>query len=55
MKVYDGKNHVTIGFSQKMKNSQKLITLILSKVKKEIYDEVIEQLTDKRKVKNSAK
>ena len=55
MKVYDGKNHVTIGFSQKMKNSQKLITLILSKVKREIYDEVIDQLTDKRNLKNSAK
>ncbi|MEJ2195210.1 MAG: hypothetical protein P8X73_10200 [Ignavibacteriaceae bacterium] len=55
MKVYDGKNNVTIGFSQKMKDSQKLITLILSKVKREIYDEVIEQLTDKRNIKNSAK
>ena len=55
MKVFDGKNNVTIGFPQKMKNSQKLITLILSKVKKEIYDEVIEQLTDKRNSKSSAK
>ena len=55
MKVFDGKNNVTIGFSQKMKNSQKLITLILSKVKREIYDEVIEKLTDKRNIKNSAK
>jgi|AP12_2_1047962.scaffolds.fasta_scaffold30431_1 hypothetical protein len=55
MKVYDGKNHVTIGFSQKMKNSQKLITLILSKVKREVYDEVIEKLTDKRNIKKSVK
>jgi hypothetical protein len=48
MKVFDGKNNVTIGFSQKMRDSSKLITLILSKVKKEIYDDVIENLTAKR-------
>ena len=55
MKVYDGKNNITIGFSQKMKDSKKLITLILSKVKKEIYNEVIEHLTAKRYSKDSAK
>ena len=55
MKVYDGKNNETIGFSQKMKDSNKLITLILSKVKKEIYDDVIENLTVKRYGKNSTK
>jgi hypothetical protein len=55
MKVYDGKNNVTIGFSQKMKDSNKLITIILSKVKKEIYDDVIENLTVKRYGKNSTK
>ena len=48
MEVNDGKNNVTIGFSQKMKDSNKLITLILSKVKKEIYDDVIENLTAKK-------
>jgi hypothetical protein len=48
MKVYDGKNNVTVGFSQKMKDSNKLITFILSKVRKEIYDDVIENLTAKR-------
>ena len=55
MKLYDGKSNVTIGFSQKMKDSNKLITLILSKVKKKIYDEVIEHLTAKQYSKNSAK
>jgi hypothetical protein len=55
MKVFDGKTNVTIGFSQKMKDSNKLITLILSKVKKEIYDDVIENLTVKRYGKNSTK
>ena len=48
MEVNDGKNNVTIGFSQKMKDSNILITLILSKVKKEIYDDVIENLTAKK-------
>lgn len=49
MKVYDGKNSVIIGFYPKIKNSNKLITMILSKVKKEIYDEVMERLLKKKK------
>jgi len=55
MKVYDGKNNITIGFSQKMKDSGKLITLILSKVKKNIYDEVIEHLAAKQHSNNLKK
>jgi hypothetical protein len=55
MKVYDGKNNVTIGFSQKMKDSNKLITLILSKVNKEIYDDVIENLTARKYGKSPSK
>ena len=55
MKVFDGKNNVTVGFSQKMKDSNKLITLILSKVRKEIYDDVIENLTAKRAGKSPTK
>ena len=55
MKVYDGKNNITIGFSQKMKDSGKLITLILSKVNKKIYDEVIERLAAKQYSKNPGK
>ncbi len=51
MKVCDGKNQVCIGFSDKMKDSKKLITLILSKVRKEIYDDVIEKLQSLKKVK----
>ena len=49
LKVCDGKNKLCIGFSQKIKDSGKLITLILSKVNKELYDEVIDHLTAKRK------
>jgi hypothetical protein len=51
MKVYDGKNSVIIGFYPKMRNSNKLITMILSKVKKEIYDEVMERLLKKKNSK----
>jgi hypothetical protein len=51
MKVCDGKNQICIGFSDKIKDSKKLITLILSKVKKEVYDEVIEKLQALKKMK----
>jgi len=49
LKVCDGKNKLCIGFSQKMKDSGKLITFILSKVNKELYDQVINHLTVKKK------
>jgi hypothetical protein len=51
MKVCDGKNQICIGFSDKIKDSKKLMTLILSKVKKEVYDEVIEKLQALKKPK----
>jgi hypothetical protein len=34
-----------------MKNSNKLITMILSKAKREIYDEVIEKISSGKKIK----
>jgi len=49
MKIYDGKNGVYIGFYQRMTNSGKLATIILSKVKRELYDEVLEKLIAKGK------
>lgn len=51
MKVYDGKNSVIIGFYPRLKNSNKLITMILSKVKKDIYDEVMDNLLKKKESK----
>lgn len=51
MKVCDGNNQTCIGFSDKMKDSKKLMTLILSKVRKEIYDDVIEKLQALKKLK----
>ncbi len=44
MKVCDGKNKLCIGFFDRIKNSSKLVTLILSKVDKKIYDKTIEQI-----------
>jgi len=44
MKVCDGKNKLCIGFFDRLKNSGKLVTLILSKVDKKIYDKIIEQI-----------
>lgn len=44
MKVCDGKNKICIGFFDRLNNSSKLVTFILSKVDKKIYDTVIEQI-----------
>ncbi len=48
MKLRDSKSKLQVGFSQKMKNSKKLIAVILSKVSKDLYDEVISNLTERR-------
>ena len=48
MKLRDSKSKLRVGFSQKMDNSEKLIALILSKVSKGLYDEVISSLTERR-------
>ena len=44
MKVCDGKNNICIGFYQRMNNSGKLATIILSKVNRDIYDNVLEKI-----------
>lgn len=54
MKVCDGKNKICIGFFDRLNNSNKLVTLILSKVEKKIYDKVIEQIQS-AKIKPDAK
>jgi hypothetical protein len=52
MKVCDGKNNVCIGFYQRLNNSGKLATIILSKVNRELYDIVLEKIkSGKQKVK----
>ena len=49
MKVCDGRNGLCFGFYQRMTNSSRLATIILSKVKRELYDEVLEKLIAKGK------
>ena len=49
MKVCDGRNGLCFGFYQRMTNSSRLVTIILSKVKRELYDEVLEKLIAKGK------
>jgi len=51
MKVYDGKNSVTLGFYTKLNNSSRLVTIILSKVRKELYDDVLDRITEKKRKK----
>jgi len=43
MKVYDRNNQVTIGFFNRLKNADKLQTLLLSKVPQKVYDDVVER------------
>jgi hypothetical protein len=49
MQVCDGKNNFCFGFYHRLRNSNKLATIILSKVKRELYDEVLEKLISKGK------
>jgi hypothetical protein len=52
LKVYDGKNNIYIGYFNKIKNSKLLGTLLLSKVNKSVYDEVVKSIIPKaRKTK----
>ncbi len=48
MKIKDSAHNRTIGFYDKLKDARKLETLILSKVDKKIYDEVVDKLGMKK-------
>jgi hypothetical protein len=51
MKVYDGKNSIAFGFYTNLQNSNKLVTIILSKVKRSLYDEVLGKIASGKKGK----
>ncbi|MEJ2102953.1 MAG: hypothetical protein P8X47_00090 [Ignavibacteriaceae bacterium] len=51
MQVCDSKKDFCFGFYHRLRNSNKLVTIILSKVKRELYDEVLEKLISKGKKK----
>lgn len=44
MKVCDGRNNICIGFYQRLNNSGKLATILLSKVNRELYDIVLDKI-----------
>ena len=48
MKVCDGKNNVCIGFYQRLNSSGKLATILLSKVNRDIYDNVLEKIKSRK-------
>ncbi len=49
MKVCDKKNQVCIGFFNKLKNADKFQTILLSKVPRNVYDDVVERVGLKNK------
>lgn len=42
--IHDGKNEVVVGISPHLKDSNKLITIILSNVKQDLYDQVLSRM-----------
>jgi hypothetical protein len=48
MKIQDGPTKQVIGFFNKIRNADKLQTIILSKVPRPVYDEVIEKIGRKK-------
>ena len=49
MKVCDDRNNFCIGFYHRLSNSSMLATIILSKVKRELYDNVLEKIKSGKK------
>jgi hypothetical protein len=49
MQVCDGRNKICIGFFDKIKNVKSLQTIILSRVNKDVYDNVVESVGLKNK------
>ncbi|OGU63472.1 MAG: hypothetical protein A2W30_03785 [Ignavibacteria bacterium RBG_16_36_9] len=48
MKVCDGKNQTCIGFYQRLNNSSRLATILLSKVNRNLYDNVLEKIKSRK-------
>ncbi len=55
MKIFEGQRSLCISFFTTIKNSKNLQTIILSKVNKSLYDEVINKLKDKKETKEHPK
>lgn len=52
MKVWDASNNIAIGFYQRLTKSNKLATIILSKVKRELYDQALERIKSRKSKKS---
>jgi hypothetical protein len=48
MRVYNSKKDIEIGFFHKISNAKVLESLILSKISKELYDEVLDKIGVRR-------
>jgi len=44
--IYDGKNNITIGFNQHLRDYNKFLTILLSNVKQELYDDLLKKVKD---------
>lgn len=44
--IHDGKNEVVVGISPHLKDSNKLITIILSNVKQDLYDQILSRMQE---------
>ena len=53
--IFEGRNKIRIGFSQKINNSGMLISLIINKVPGELYNQVIAHITERQKHKNNGR
>jgi hypothetical protein len=49
MKVCNGKNDLCFGFYQRLNNSSKLATILLSKVNRPLYDQVLQRIVEGKK------
>lgn len=44
--IYDEKNDITIGFNQHLKDYNKFLTIVLSNIKQELYNELLKKVKD---------
>ena len=49
MKVYTENNSICIGFHSRLNNSSKLVSYIISKVNRSLYEQVLEKISNKKK------
>jgi hypothetical protein len=53
--LHDENNNITIGFNSHLKDYDKLLTIILSNIKKELYDDLLTRARDSQVLKRNKK